>query len=365
MTANRRLWLKQTSLAIAGLSFAGNGLAFEKSNPVYPGPDKKILLGSNENPYGPSPMARKAMQDAVVLSNRYPWDMTTQLREKIAAKVGLSEDHVMIGAGSSDILGTIAQYTALQKGKIVMTDLTFRIWTRAARQMGVNITFVPITAEKKQDLAKMLSSIDADTKLVYVCNPNNPTGTIVANTELKNFIEEVTKTRIVLLDEAYLEYTNEPSFCSLVSNNKNLIVLKTFSKLYGMAGARIGYALAHPEMITKLVDLQPWAHAGASAVAIAGAMAGLSDEKFVADTFRLNIAARNYTIEELAKLNIYTIPSYTNFIYFSLKNYSKDFLALLNAGNIAGGRIVEEDGKWSRITIGTMDEMKVFIKAVS
>jgi histidinol-phosphate aminotransferase len=290
--------------------------------------------------------------------------MTTQLREKIAVKNGLTKEHVMIGAGSSDILGTIAQYTALQKGKIVMADLTFRIWTRAARQMGINVTFVPITAEKKQDLPKMFSSIDTDTKLVYVCNPNNPTGTILANAELKNFIEEVTKTRVVLLDEAYLEYTNEPSFCSLVSNNKNLIVLKTFSKLYGMAGARIGYALAHPEMITKLVDLQPWAHAGASAVAIAGAAASLGDEKFIADTIHLNTAARSFTIEELARLNIYTIPSYTNFIYFSIKNYSKDYLALLTANNIVGGRMVEEEGRWSRITIGTMDEMKAYIKAI-
>jgi len=361
MATNRRLWLKQTSLAIAGLSVAGNGLAFERS---YSEPDKKILLGSNENPYGPSPLARKAMLDAVVSSNRYPWDMTTQLREKIAAKNGLTKEHVIIGAGSSDILGTIAQYTALQKGKIVMADLTFRIWTRAARQMGITVTFVPVTAEKKQDLPKMLSSIDADTKLVYLCNPNNPTGTILANAELKSFIDEVTKTRVVLLDEAYLEYTNEPSFCSQVSTNKNLIVLKTFSKLYGMAGARIGYALAHPEMITKLVDLQPWAHAGASAAAIAGAAASLGDEKFIADTIRLNTAARNFTIEELAKLNIYTIPSYTNFIYFSIKNYNKDYLALLTANNIVGGRMVEEEGKWSRITIGTIEEMKAYIKAI-
>jgi histidinol-phosphate aminotransferase len=362
MTTNRRLWLKQTSLAIAGLSVASKGFALDKT--FSPTAGSKIILSSNENPYGPSPMARKAMMDAVASSNRYPWETTGKLMDKIANKYGLANENVLMGAGSSEILGLTTEYAALQKGNIVTANPTFQIWIKSAEKLGLQIIRIQLTADKKHDLPAMMNAINAETRMVYVCNPNNPTATICNAAALKNFVEEATKKTLVLLDEAYIEFCDEPSLASMVKENKNLVIAKTFSKIYGMAGARIGYALAHKETIEKLEGLQPWANAGASAVSLAGAMASLDDMEFVNKTKSLNAAAKDFTKAELEKLHIKVLPSYSNFMYFSLKDYNKDYSKLLEAANIVGGGIREEEGKWGRITIGTMEEMKQYIKAL-
>ena len=168
-----------------------------------------------------------------------------------------------------------------------------------------------------------------------------------------------------MVDEAYLDFTDQPSVSNLVTDNKNLIVVKTFSKIYGLAGARIGYAIAHKDTINHFADdLQTWANGSVSVVSRAGAIASLTDNDFVSQCYSKNEAARKYTIEQLTQLNITCIPSHTNFIYFSLTNYKKDFLALLKSNNIQGTYIYEEDGKWTRITVGTMDEMQKFITAI-
>jgi histidinol-phosphate aminotransferase len=359
---DRRSWLKQTSLAVAGMAFASRSFSHDRH---FAPPDGKIILSSNENPYGPSPMARKAMMDAITGSNRYPWAVTTQLREKIATQFGLAKQHVLIGAGSSEILGLAAQYAALQKGNAVMAEYTFRIWTTAATQAGLSIVRVPLTADKKHDLPAMMAAINDQTKMVYVCNPNNPTGTICDAAVLNDFVTELSKTRLVVVDEAYIEYCDAPTLAGMVSNNKNVLIARTFSKLFGMAGARIGYALAHPDLIQALNKLQPWENAGASAVSLAGALASLDDKEFQVQSKSLNAAARSFTIAELEKLNIRSIPSNTNFLYFSLQQYTKDYTQQLDNANIVGGRaIVEETGKWARITIGTLDEMKAYMRAL-
>ena len=150
----------------------------------------------------------------------------------------------------------------------------------------------------------MLKAIEPDTKLVYICNPNNPTGTICTNEALLNFINEATKTTIVLVDEAYLDYINQPSLANQVKENKNLIIVKTFSKIYALAGSRIGYAIAHPDTIMELNQLQFSPNASISVVSTAAAIASLKDDKLVTDTIARNQEARKYTIEQLQNLNI-------------------------------------------------------------
>jgi histidinol-phosphate aminotransferase len=368
MAQNRRQWLAQSGLALAGLGLSGKqswAREFDNNHDsTYRLPGNIIKLSSNENPHGPSPKARIAMAEAVTLSNRYPWDTTNALREKIATLNQLKKENVLIGAGSSEILGLVAQLAALEKGNAVAADPTFRIWWTAAERNGLEILKVPLNADKKHDLQAMLSRINKQTRLLYLCNPNNPTGTVVYSNLLKSFIEEVGSKCLVLLDEAYIEYCNEPSLCSLVSSNKKLIVAKTFSKIYGMAGARIGYALAHPELIQQLNKLQPWENAGASAVSLAGAIASLDDNDFLMKSKKLNNEAKKFTVAELSKLELPSIPSHTNFLYFSLKNYNGDYLQRMAANNIIAGRLVESVDQWYRITIGTMEEMKHFISAI-
>ena len=365
MKNNRRRWLKQTSLAFAGLSLAplrNFGLSTQQS-PIGRG-DDPIRLSSNENPYGPSPLARKAMAEAVNISNRYQWTSGTELISAIAAKNSVTADNILIGAGSTEILDLVIQFIALKKGSFVVADPTFSPWAKTAERLGLQKISIPLTPAKEYDLSSMLKAIKEDTKMVHICNPNNPTGTTCDKDMLLSFVKEASKKVVVLVDEAYIDYANESSLSTIINENENLIITKTFSKIYGLAGARVGYALAHSTTIDKLSQLQTWANGGISAVTLAGAIASLKDTDFVNTCYSLNDKARKFTTEQLEQLNIRCIPSHSNFIYFSLSDYKKDFFNQLKAANIIGTRIYEENGKWSRITVGTMQEMQMFIKAI-
>lgn len=364
MITNRRAWLKQAGLTAAALGFMQKGLPHFADAGNHRLPGDPIRLGSNENPYGPSPMARKAMADALATSNRYPWANTTLLREKIGKGLGVSADNILMGAGSSEILGLVAQYAAANKGNAVAADPTFRIWWTAAERNGLQIIKVPLTPDKKHDLPAMLAQVNAQTRLVYVCNPNNPTGTLLPQHEVKTFVDAVSKKCLVMLDEAYLEYSGAASLAADVLNNKNLVIVKTFSKLYGLAGARVGYAVAHADTIKEMGRLQPWQDAGCSAVSVAAAMATLDDAAFVQMSREKNRSCRDKVYRMFKDLNIPYTDSETNFLYYSVNGFNGDFPAGLTAANIQGGRIVEADGKWARITIGTEEEMDIFINTV-
>lgn len=367
MESNRRLWLKQISLGVAGIglsnfqSFASLTNDFFKFSPD----NLPIKLSSNENPYGPSPLARTAMTDAVKNSNRYNWNTTENLISALAKKNNVTEDNILVAAGSTEILDFVVQYFAFQKGSFIVANPSYTSWAKTAEKLGLKKISIPLTKDKQHDLTAMLSAIGGDTKLIYVCNPNNPTGTVCENKALISFIREATKKVTVMIDEAYIDFTDQPSVSNLVTDNKNLIVVKTFSKIYGLAGARIGYAIAHKDTINHIGDdLQTWANGSVSVISRAGAIASLADNDFVKQCYAKNQAARKYTIERLTQLSITCIPSHTNFIYFSLTNYKKDFLALLKSSNIQGTYIYEEDGKWTRITVGTIQEMQKFISAI-
>lgn len=357
----RRQLLKQTVLTAASISLGKSLFARDAYPPVS---EKKvsgiIKLTSNENPYGPSPLARKAMTDAVPISNRYPWEETTSLRKKIGQRFNLTSEHVVIGAGSSEILGLVGQYIANTKSHFVAPDNTFRIWRRAALDNGATMTKTDLTADKKFDLTAMEKAITTNTKLLYVCNPNNPTGTVVDALSLKNFIAEMSNRYMVVVDEAYLEYTNEPSMAGFVAANKNVIVVKTFSKLYGLAGARIGYALAHPDTIKLLNSMQPWPNAGASATAVAAAVASLDDTEFFKMVVEKNNAEKQKLYTLYTAMSIPYITSFSNFVYYAINKYQGDLQKEMEKRNILCGGIVEEKEKWTRITIGTPEEMNSY-----
>ena len=367
MQTNRRSWLKQLGIVTAGLGLQPfNGMSEPVRKPlIRKTADGKIHLDANENPYGPSPMARAAMTSAIIDSNRYNWSLRGELITGIAKKIHVSEDNILLGAGSTEILDLMVRFSAMGKGSFIVSDPTFAYWGETAQRLGMEKISVPLGADKRNDLPAMLKAIKGDTRLIYLCNPNNPTGTICDREALLAFVNEVSRKSIVLLDEAYLDFTSQPSLCDQVANNKNLVIAKTFSKIYGMAGARVGYAIAHPETIERLSRLQLWSNGSVSVASAAGALLSLSDSDFVSTAALLNEKAREYTIEQLEKLSIPCIPSHTNFIYFSLVDYEKDFFKQLQDHNIIGTRVYEEKGKWSRITVGTMEEMQKFIAAVA
>lgn len=356
---HRRELLKQSALTIAAFSLGRELFARQPFSHIdYRYPTDIIKLSSNENPHGPGPAARKAMLDAVASSNRYPWDVTTRLREKIASGTGHTKEHIAIGAGSSELLGVVSVWAALKKGNAVAPDPTFRLWIPAAQRTGLEIKLVPLTDKKITDLQRMKEAMNRDTKMVYICNPNNPTGTVLPPAELERFIKEVAPQAIVLLDEAYTEFSDEPSMAHLVNDYPNLVIAKTFSKIYGMAGARVGYALAHPQTIKQLNELQPWANAGASAVALAGALASLDDREFIVHCKKENQKARNVFYAALDKAGMRYITSHTSFVYFDASTFGKEVPALLEANKIIGARSFETGSKWLRLSVGTVEEMQ-------
>ena len=365
--SNRRNWLKQIGLGAVGLGLCQFETFANTPPETYIVPDldqSPILLRSNENPYGPSPLARAAMQKSINNSNRYGWNLSDELIALIATKNNVSNQNILLGAGSTEILDLVLQYTALQKGNFILAETTFNYWTFPSEKLGLKKITVPLTADKKHDLTAMLKAIDSDTKMIYICNPNNPTGTICDYEQLVSFVKEASKKAIVFVDEAYLDFTKEKSLSNLVIENKNLIVTKTFSKMYGLAGARIGYAVASSSTIEELSILKSSPNLSVSVVSTAAAIASLNDDKFIQQVHTANEKVKKYTIDQLTKLNLTCIPSYANFIYFSLDNYKKDFFKQLETHNIQGTKIYEEKGKWTRITIGTMKEMQRFIEAI-
>ncbi|WP_298475750.1 histidinol-phosphate transaminase [uncultured Maribacter sp.] len=361
---NRRNWIKETGLGILGMSLGININAQTITKEQPSNSDSMTLLGLNENPYGPSPKALIAMQESISNANRYAFKTTTALINAIAKKNEVTPENVLLAPGSTELLDLTFQLTSQNKGSYIIANNTFDYWTSTKTDSEFKRIPIPLTKDKKHDLKAMFNAIQTDTKLIYICNPNNPTGTICNRKELLSFIEKASEKVMILIDEAYIDYTEEESLGNLGITNKNVIITKTFSKLHGLAGARIGYAIGHTSTIKKLKELKSWPNGNLSLISMAGALVSLQDHAFTEKVKQLNKEAKEYTIKEFQKVKITTIPSYTNFLYFSLENYPKDYLQQLTLNRIKGSRIYEENGKWSRITIGNIEEMKILISAL-
>ena len=359
---NRRELIKKAAFATAAFAWSRELFATEHHfTDISP---STIILQSNENPYGPCAAAKKAMISAIETTNRYQWGETRKLATAIAQQHHLSEKHVLIGAGSSELLGLVSLLASFSGDQIVAPDPTFRIWTVAAEQMGLHVQWVPVTSTKDTDLQRMEETISPTTSMVYLCNPNNPTGIPIPQQDLRDFIQRVPSNILVLMDEAYTEFEDIPSTCDMIADYPNLVIAKTFSKVYGLAGARVGYLLAHPDTIDTLGNLQPWRNAGASAASIAGALASIQDPAFVEFCKNKNARCRKLFFDILDDLGMAYTPSVTSFAYFDTQNYRGDLGEQLKKHNIVGARSFEQDSTWRRLSIGTEDEMLAVGKAL-
>ena len=367
MNINRRDWLKTAFLGSAALTLSPlEFLANETPNfNELKNSNETIRLCFNENPFGTSPKALEAMQKSLSLSSRYDFKLADVLCEKIAGNNNVKKENILVSAGSSFLLELITKYVSLDKGHIIIPDPSFTIFAPIAEFLGMSKSVIPLNDKKKIDLAKMKSSIQKDTKLIYICNPNNPTGDLLSRAEIENFIKSIPDNIIVLMDEAYIEFTTQKSLSDLVDVYKNLIVTRTFSKLYGFAGARFGYAIGHPKMIENLKKLQSWSGAEISVVTMAGAIAAMDDQEFITKVLDNNKKVKDFTISEFNIRGIKTIPSSANFVYFSLENYKSDYFKKLKEAKILGGKTYEEKGKWTRISLGTIEEMRKYFDVIS
>jgi histidinol-phosphate aminotransferase len=362
MPTDRRTWLKQSSLALAGLGLTPFlSLAHERK---FFSPGDPIWLNSNENAYGPSPLAQKAIMDIYKKSNRYPDDYIPLLKKKIAGHWNVGTENILLGAGSSDIIGLFCHHAARTKGNVVIAEPSYRVWNGQASAFGLSFKRIPLNEERQTDFPTMIEAIDDETRMVYFCNPNNPTGRFAEVEELKQYAEETAKKTFVFIDEAYTEYADLPSIAEWAITNPNVVVAKTFSKVYGLAGARVGYGMAHPDTINSLSSYQPWRDAGVSMVSCNAALASLDDHDFVKMCKQRTKEAREMCYSCFKELSFDYIPSSTNFILFDIHKINKDFTGLMQAKNIYVQFRDHFGGKWCRVSMGTVEEMQQFCNAL-
>ncbi len=368
---DRRNWLKFSSLTALSLGLRlpeSMGLGNEEGITRNFGAEQGLInLSSNENPYGISPKAREAILASLGEANRYQYNHTSlkNFRKDIGAHYGVSEKHILVSAGSGEALGLLPRHFS---GKLVTANPTFGILPSTAKSLGHKVVEVPVTATQHHDLDAMLKAIDQETKLVYICNPANPSSTFLSPNALKNFCIEASKKAYVVVDEAYLEYLDAPdneSMIPLIEKHPNIIVVGTFSKIHAMAGLRVGWVIAAPDVIKALEDNYfTRTQFGMSALSMSAALASLKDPAWQKISKDKNAAAREYTYKALQAMHIDVVKSYTNFLIFRIDQYKGDFGADMLAKNIFLRTGVYPDGKWSRVSVGTMDEMKTFINTM-
>ena len=322
-----------------------------------------VRLSANENPYGPSLKAHQAMQNSFDVCCRYPDEQNDVLIEKVAKINGVNREQIVLGDGSSEILKLCAEtFTGPQQGKLVAADPTFEAILEYSKANGAEVVKVPLTSSFAHDLPKM--SAAAKNGLIYICNPNNPTASITPKNDLREFIANTPRETMILVDEAYFHYADSPDYESmipLVKDHPNLIVARTFSKIYGMAGLRCGYCVAQPETIKRMHPFQMWD--SVNMMALAAATASLDDPNQVTNGQRLNSEAKSFTTSELDKMGYKTIPSQANFIMVDVKRPVVPLIQALKQHNVQVGRLFPALPDYMRITIGKKAEMETFLSA--
>ena len=322
---------------------------------------RAVKLASNENPIGPSPKALAVLAETASTLHRYPDGGAFRLRGALAERWKVTPDHVILGNGSDEILGLLARTFLAPGDEAVMAEHTFVIYKMEVKAAHGVVVEVPQKAWH-HDLSAMAAAITDKTRLLFVCNPNNPTGTMATKTEVAALMARVPEHVVEVFDEAYYEYVRHPEFpdsIGYVKAGRNAIVLRTFSKIYGLAGLRIGYGITTPEMTNYLNRIRPPFHA--NSMAQRAALAALDDEAHVAASRSLNHAEMDHVRAGLQRLGFEALPSETNFLYFDVGRDGRVvFDALLRKGII----VRHIDGSMLRVTIGLPEENQLFLSAL-
>lgn len=347
-----------------------------------------VRLSANENPYGPSPMAIKAMTEAFSLSCRYPDDHAEALTDLLAKINGVTRDQILIADGSGEILkvcaaaftGPMSATTnrAVElaprsrggampafvpgRGKMIVGDPTFEAILNHGRVNMAEVVKVPLNRSFGHDVPKMLS--EASEGLIYICNPNNPTASITPKGEMRALLAKAPPETIVLVDEAYHHYADSADYESvipMIKDHSNLIVARTFSKIFGMAGLRLGYCVAQPQTIQRLRPHQTWD--SVNIMAMVAAIASLNDADQVNGGRRLNSETKKYALGELEAMGFKSIPSEANFIMIDVKRPVRPLLDGLRQRSVQVGRVFPALPNHMRVTIGKKPEMEAFLSA--
>ncbi len=331
------------------------------------GVNKIIKLASNENPLGPSPKAIRAILEDLYNIHRYPDGKCYYLRKKLSQVFNVSEEEIIFGLGSNELLDLVARAYLRPPYNAVFSELSFAIYPIVTKLAGAQTKIVPIKKDFSIDLEAHLKAIDKNTKVVFLANPNNPTGTAFSKNDFEVFLKEFPEDVLLILDEAYYEYAKGANFD--IENGveyiykKNILVTRTFSKIYGLAGLRIGYGFAKKEIIKDLDRIrQPFNIPRTAQVA---ALAAIDDIEHLNLSIAVNENGKKYLYKEFERLNIEYVPTYTNFIMFKVPIKAKvAFQKLLKKGVIVRDMTSYGLENYLRVTIGTQEENEIFIKAL-
>ena len=384
-TLDRRAWLNRGMLTAAGAVIIPN-VTFGKSNarglhinakgqtlysPFFKEYNAEgfadtvellAKLNANENPYGPSPKAIEAFKNTAHLGNRYAWKELFNLMEKIAVEEKVTAKNIMMAPGSSDLLEKTAMVLFAEGGNIVSADPSYMSIIKVAEATGATWKPVPLKEDWSHDLDAMEAAIDTDTKLVYICNPNNPTGSMTDHAELVDFCSRVSEKVTVFIDEAYLGFLEDAavkSMVSLINQGKDVIIARTFSKIHGMAGLRLGYIVAQEETLGKIAKITRGGM-GISYPTIFAGSVSMDDVEFQNKSRKLNAECREYVYSVLDKMGFEYVPSSTSFILFPIEMDGKKFLEKMTKLRVGVRAFDIMDKNYCRVSMGTMEEMKLF-----
>ena len=325
-----------------------------------------IKMASNENPLGISPLAYRAVKETLKDSFQYPEVSSLKLREALSGKLEIPPEYIMIGNGADEIIYTLAMTFLTDSDEVIVPEITFSMYEIVTLAMRSRVVKSRLT-NLKIDLDDILSRITEKTKLIFLCNPNNPTGDLLDRENIYRFVSSVPDNIIIVHDECYAEFADEnyiPNLRpSIRDGKKNIILLRTFSKIYGLAGIRVGYGIADPEMLELMYRIRP--PFGVSVPAQEAGTAALQDESFFKETLDLTEKGKHYIYGELKRLGLFFINSHTNFVLIDTKRDCRVIMDKM----ISRGIIVRPMNGYNlptyiRITVGTEEQNRKFINAL-
>ncbi len=364
----RRTFLR-TGVA-AGLLGAGAGLVTPRRGAALAAErwaDGPVRLSSNENPLGISPMARQAIIDGMVDANRYPGDTRRAVTAALAALHGVSQESIAIGAGSTEVLRIAVHGLAGSNGRLVVAEPTFEDVPGYGRPATLPVTAVPLRSDWSHDIPKMRAAAARGTGpvLIFICNPNNPTGTLTSSAEVDEWIAGAPANHWFLVDEAYIDFVTDRGYWSglkWIASKPNVIVSRTFSKVYGMAGLRLGYAIAHPDTIAKFEGVLT--RNNPNHLAGVAALASLKDREFYRKSVAVNAEGKRILTACLDELGIGYLPSHTNFVMHRIAGDLDSYNQRMEAKGFLVGRKFPPLLNYSRVSIGLPADMQRFVETL-
>lgn len=366
---NRRQWLKTSAIAAAGLIVSRDYTSCQRKGALPPfslREEEPLRLDNNESPYGISDSASQAIIGSIDQSNRYPHGHYLQLKELIAEKENVSAENIILGAGSTEVMVALIHVYGTQ-GSILVADPTYFDFIIYASKARCPLQQVPLNDDFEHDLAAMEQRIDRNTRLIYICNPNNPTGSITPGKELRSFCERASEKALVVVDEAYHEYVEDRAYASLIDlprEGRDVIVTRTFSKVFGLAGLRVGYGIARPEIIKELERMER-NFAPVAWLSLRAAIASYKDLQFPRIVKQKNKEVKSYLYRELERLNLAHVPSHTNFVLIRVNRDSLKMAKDFERRNILIRPFEFKGQYWIRVSLGTREEMQTFISVLS